>query len=347
GHLALVALRARDSRILANAALRPTARGWRIVELQARFNHDPGEELRRRVRAWVAGLPGPDAPDTAAPPARRSRSGRHRPAHPSPAARLARDLGGRVADLVAAAAAEPASAHATTVIAALAAREGTAGDPYGALTALRRATGDRPLAAACRRALADPAGLVALWQATGDRPLARVLAGLPDADADRLGPLLLDAPLPRTLRALARLPGIAPVRTGHLVALRVRAALGTLLREDASELARAVDADPYAPLVRAAALAVTSWGGLNAGAVTAVLPARHVEIPDFPRSALNDQRWEASWPDATELGAVADGFWDHIADHGLLLPVSWLSGGGWPALWSRAARHRPPGTLSG
>jgi hypothetical protein len=46
-------------------------------------------------------------------------------------------------------------------------------------------------------------------------------------------------------------------------------------------------------------------------------------------------------PDAIELGATPDGFWDRIAAHGLLLPASWLSGGGWPTLWSRAA-HRPP-----
>ncbi|MFL6076838.1 MAG: hypothetical protein ACJ73S_25875, partial [Mycobacteriales bacterium] len=82
GRAALIALRAPDGRILANAELRPAAGRWRVVELEARFNQDPGEELRHRVRAWAAGLPGPAAPDTAAaPPARRARSGRHRPAH--------------------------------------------------------------------------------------------------------------------------------------------------------------------------------------------------------------------------------------------------------------------------
>jgi hypothetical protein len=73
-------------------------------------------------------------------------------------------------------------------------------------------------------------------------------------------------------------------------------------------------------------------------------------MPDRPRSALNDSTWEASWPDAAELGAAAGGFWDRIADHGLLLPASWLPAGGWPVLWSRAARRRQPAgawTLSG
>jgi hypothetical protein len=109
--------------------------------------------------------------------------------------------------------------------------------------------------------------------------------------------------------------------------------------------------EPYAALIRAAALTVTSWGGLGpveyrpaappTGAVTVVSPRRRVQVPGFPQSSLKDESWQAAWPDAIELGASPDGFWDRIAAHGLLLPSSWLSGGGWPTLWSRAARHPP------
>jgi hypothetical protein len=225
-----------------------------------------------------------------------------------------------------------------------------AADPHDALTALRRAT-PADLARACRLALADRAGpgLVDLWQATSERPLTRVVAAMPPSTVDRLGPLLVDAPLPGSLRTLARLPKVAPARTTDLVALRVRAAIGVLLRHDLPELARAMDIGPYAPLIRAAALTVTSWGGLArvaqrpagppVGAVTAVCPRRRVRVPGFPQTSLKDELWQAAWPDAIELGATPDGFWDRIATHGLLLPSSWLSSGGWQTLWSRATRH--------
>jgi hypothetical protein len=62
-------------------------------------------------------------------------------------------------------------------------------------------------------------------------------------------------------------------------------------------------------------------------------------VPGFPASSLRDELWQAAWPDAVEMGGVPDGFWDRIAAHGLLMPSSWLTGGGWATLWSRAARH--------
>ena len=69
GRTVLVALRAPDGRILANAQLRPTARGWRLAEMKARFNGDPETELLLRTRDWVASLPVPQPPSRG--PARR------------------------------------------------------------------------------------------------------------------------------------------------------------------------------------------------------------------------------------------------------------------------------------
>jgi len=204
-----------------------------------------------------------------------------------------------------------------------------------ALTALRRVS-PATLTRACRLALVSPSGLADLWRASAVRPLAAAVADLPGAD--RLAPLLVDAPLPGSLRPLARRPHIAPARTADLVALRVRAALGILLRGDAPELAAAVRAAPDAGLVRAAALAVTTWGPTTL-ATAPVAPRGRVRLPGYPVSSLRDAGWQAAWPDARELGADDDVFWDHIAAHGLLLPASWLTGGGWPALWSRTTTH--------
>jgi hypothetical protein len=100
-------------------------------------------------------------------------------------------------------------------------------------------------------------------------------------------------------------------------------------------LASAVTASPDASLIRAAALAVTSWG--ESAMSTAVTGARQVGVPGFPRTALDDEAWSGSWPDAVELGGAAEGFWDRIATHGLLLPASWVPHG-WASLWSRANR---------
>jgi hypothetical protein len=354
GRTVLVALRAPDGHILANAELRPTGRGWRLDEIRARFNADPEPELLRRTRDWVGGLAVPQPP-AAVPSADRTRERPPRAPRATPAGRVARELGGPLGDLAEAAIAQPGAAQSAQVLATLAARlagaPGTpAADPHDALIALRRSS-PAGLVGACQLALSEPAGpgLVDLWRAAGDRPLAQAVAAMPPSTVDRLGPLLVDAPLPGSLRTLAQLPMVAPARTTDLVALRVRAAFGVLLRRDAPELARAVNARPDGRLIRAAALTVTSWGGLGpvarpaagppAGAVTAVSPRRRVRVPGFPQSSLRDEYWQAAWPDAVELGATPDGFWDRVAAHGLLLPSSWLSGGGWATLWARAARN--------
>jgi hypothetical protein len=65
-----------------------------------------------------------------------------------------------------------------------------------------------------------------------------------------------------------------------------------------------------------------------------------VHVPGFPASALHEETgpWASAWPDAQELGAARESFWDRIAEHGLLVPAGWLSPGGWPALWQTAHR---------
>ncbi|GAA3726817.1 hypothetical protein GCM10022225_05010 [Plantactinospora mayteni] len=363
GRSALIALRAPDGRILVNAELRPSARGWRLEEIRARFNEDPDPTLLRQTGRWLRALA---LPEPAIPEPRRAapydETGPGQPARatrPRPAVRVLRDLGHRLDELAAATVAEPEAVRAAELLAVLATRLAgapatPASDPHDALTALRRAT-PAAVARACRLTLADPAGpgLVALWQASGYRPLARAVGTLPPSrpgtpappTVDRLAPLLVDAPLPGSLRPLARVGQVAVARTADLVALRLRAALGTLLRQDAAELAEAVRARPHPGLLRSAALAVTSWGGLPTGRpdarpstadVTAVAPRRRVRVPGFPQSSLRDENWQSGWPDAIELGAVPDGFWDRVATHGLVLPSSWLADGGWVPLWSRA-----------
>lgn len=325
GREILVALRAPDERIVVNVEVRLTGKGWRVGELKARFNEDPDADLSRRIRDWVASLPMPAEPDPEppiepSPPPRRAR-------RPASVTRLTAEVGERLGDL-----AEAATRPAPLLAALIDADPGPE-----ALVALRRA-GPATLARGCRRLLATvPAAT--LWAASGHRPLSAAVAAMPAPERDRLAPLGTDAPIPRTLRRLARLPRIAPARNAELVSIRVRAALGELLRADAPELADALTRRPHGPLLRAGVLAVTSWGGLGpAGAVTALTARRRIRVPGYPQTSLADDSWAAAWPDAIGLGGVPGEFWDRIAEHGLLVPSSWLSNGGWPVLWARAAR---------
>jgi hypothetical protein len=153
---------------------------------------------------------------------------------------------------------------------------------------------------------------------------------MPEAAATRFAPLTVDEPLPGALRGPARRPFTGSARTADVVALRVRAALGRLLRADDPDLAAAVRAHPDAGILRAAALASTTW---STG--TAVAAAKRVTVPGFPRTSLTDDSWQSAWPGAVELGAEPAVFWARIAAHGLLLPASWTAGN-FEALWARA-----------
>ncbi|WP_433717863.1 hypothetical protein ACQP2Y_27200 [Actinoplanes sp. CA-051413] len=327
GRQVLVALRGPDERIVANVEVRLTGRGWRIGEIKARFNEDPDEDLRRRTLDWIASLPLPVGEELDAGvepllpvPVRRAQ-------RPAPAARLTAEVGDRLGELA------EAALRPSPLLAALIGAE--PGPP--ALVALRRSS-PATLIRGCRRLLTD-VPIAELWEASEHRPLSEAVAGMPAAVRDKLAPLGADVPIPRTLRRLARLPRVAPARNAELVAIRLRAALGHLLREDAPELAQAMAGRPPRQLLRAGVLAVTSWGGLGAaGAVTAVTGRRRVRVPGYPQSSLNDEGWQAAWPDAVELGAEPEGFWPRIVAHGALVPSSWLGGGDWPALWGRATR---------
>jgi hypothetical protein len=320
GRIVLLALRDANGRILLNAELRPTGKGWRTGEVKARFNEDPDPQLLRHLQEWVRSLPLPAEPAPEPDPA--PGTGRA-PRRPAPARRLAAELGGRLEELTE----EPPEPTFARLL-------GVPATPEG-LVALRRqapATVER----AVRDALADPAAAGELWAATAARPMAAAVTAMPEDVRGRLTPLVRDEPLPAALRKLARLPRVAPARTADLVALRVRAAFGALLRADDAALAAAMTRRPHAPLLRAAALAVTSWGGRTGPAVTAVAARRRVRLPGYPESSLRDESWQGAWPDAIELGGDPEAFWTGIARHGLVLPASWL-GAGWPALWARSS----------
>jgi hypothetical protein len=325
GRQVLLALRGPDERIVANVEVRLTGKGWRLGEMRARFNEDPDAGLVQRTRDWIAVLPAPYEPDPA--PLEPALPPERRPQRPVAAARLTAEVGERLGDLA------RQTLRPAPLLAALIDAEPTP----EALVALRRSS-PAALTRGCRRLL-ETVPIAAVWEASAHRPLSEAVAAMPPPVRDKLAPLCRDVPIPRTLRRLARLPWVAPARNAELVAIRLRAALGELLRTDAPELAHAMAIRPHGPLLRAGALAVTSWGGLGpAGEVTAVVARRRVRVPGYPESSLRGGLWQAAWPDAVELGAVQDRFWEAIAAHGLLVPASWLTAGDWPTLWARASR---------
>ncbi|MEU8363692.1 hypothetical protein AB0C27_47495 [Nonomuraea sp. NPDC048882] len=209
------------------------------------------------------------------------------------------------------------------------------------LAALRRLSSDR-IERACRHGL-PATGLVALWRATGVRPLERALAAALDPrlrdQYDRLPLLLADAPLPGSLRRLARHEAIAPARSMELVARRIRAALGRLVRAGDPVLADHVARRADTALLCALVIAVTSWPDAGPPTVAVTRPGE-TAVPGFPRTDLDDPDgpWRRAFPAAVELGADLAVFNERIATDGLRVPSAWLGRGGWPALWQRAAR---------
>jgi hypothetical protein len=259
------------------------------------------------------------------------------------------DCAGQLGDLVTAAMAQPSTVDAVAVLAALAGP--ATADP---LTALRRMSAEQVATAvrnaldnAVRRADGRPIGFAALWAATGARPLATALAGLAPAMRERyplLARLETAEPLPRSLRVLTRRPRIAPGRSTDVTTLRVRAALGDLVRAGDPVVGAAIAAEATTPALCALVTAVSLWGDVDA--VTPVLPPRKVRVPGYPASSLADPDgpWQRAWPAARDLGAPVDDFWPRIAADGLVVPTAWLRQGGWDALWRvTAARSRRPG----
>jgi hypothetical protein len=354
GRCVLIALVGPDGRPVANLDLQragsPGA-AWRIEQLAARFNADPEPAFAAAVRAWVrtivppAGLDAePEAPPAAEGPALRQRAARHRQR------RLRDDCAGPLADGVAAALAKPSTVDALWTLRELAAP--APADPLLALTSLRRASAER-LTAVVRTALSvenggnKAVGLARFWTATGARPAAAALADL-DPDLRERHPALArfaqPAPLPGALRALSRRPDIAPARSMDLVTLRLRAALGRLARAGDPVLAAAVAGAATTPALCALVVAVTAWGDVPD--TVAITAPRQATVPGFPETTLadDDGPWRRALPDAADLGAPVDTFWDRVGEGGLRVPAAWLTAGagGWPALWRRAVqvRHR-------
>ncbi|XVQ09865.1 hypothetical protein ACQP1W_46355 [Spirillospora sp. CA-255316] len=351
GRCGLAALYGEDGQVRVNlelVPLRPEVRGWRVSEMAARFNEDPDPDLARRIRGWVGTIPGTgqaaDGTDGAAageeaPP---GRSGR-RPPRP----RLLRDAGPALADLAVKAWDDQVTGGAVRALAVLASApsdgDGGPQEAFAQLTRLRR-LGAASLAGACRNVLdRRELDLADLWALSGIRPLEAALDGLDPALRDRFGQLRLltgAAPLPGSLRKLARDPRVAPAYSMGLVGLRLRAAIGRLVRDGDPALARSVTGRPTVPMLCALTVHVTCEA--PAIELAPVAAPRAVTVPGFPASSLDDKDgpWYRAFPDARELGADTAAFWNQVSRRGLCVPAAWVArGGGWPGLWSRA--HHP------
>lgn len=338
GRSALTGLFDENEVLVVNAELvprRPAVRGWRVAEIAARFNQAPDAALERRFSEWVETVPcaavgevGLVRPDEVPP----ARTGRRRPVP-----RLVEVVGPALSALARRAWEAKVDDR---VLEAFAALTGTA--PDAALTRVRRLQ-PGPLADSCSRALNDgTVSLSGLWAATGVRPLRTAVAALDPALRDRFDQLSLlfdEPPLAKSLRRLVKLPAIDAAYALDRAARDVRSAIGTLAIRDDPVIARALTVRPAEPLLCALTIMITC-SPPETGLLT-VAPPRTVTVPGYPSTTLNDESgpWQRALTDARELGADTSTFWDQIEEHGLLAPASWLSGGDWTALWSRAHRQ--------
>lgn len=342
GLCVLMALRdPATGRIVANLDIRRRTGGWHVHELRARFNDDVPPAVEKQVKQWVSGIPSPvlssPEPVLPVPPVRvRGGSGRR-----SAAGRLPAEL---IRALTVAVEQELASVNsARRTYVTLARGLGRAGqpadfDPQAAVVALKRLSSAEHVEL-LRTALDAGLSASSLWQATRVRPLAAAVAGLdPDLrEYDRLGTLADGSPLPRTLRALVRRPEIAPAHALDVVSRAVRTAMGALAGDDA--LIRAVARRPSTELVCALTIVTTCTPSTTDSTVPVSEPKK-TTVPGFPATDLADEHgpWQHAMAAAAELGASVELFWEHVAEHGLRVPVALLGKGGWPALWSRAHR---------
>jgi hypothetical protein len=326
GRTVLAALRDPDGRLVANIELLPTGNaGWHVEELRARFNHDPEPELERRIEEWVATLPGVPRRLGPSPTPRAHTRGRPRRQDGL------REVGEALDALAGEALRTEETIEAQRVLDTPAITPVTTG---------RRRHGPERFDQAVRETLADRAAqLVPLWRATAVRPLAGALSRLDPRLRDRyanLDALAADSPLPPARRRLARLPEVAQARAMDLAALRLRAALGRLVRGADPVLPEAVTRYADTPLLCAMVLAVSTACVVPDRALAIVLAAGRDRVPGYPESWLCDPAgpWQRAWPDATELGADPQWTGQRIR---LRVPNGWLGRGGWPALWGRAA----------
>ncbi|XRQ14162.1 hypothetical protein ACN3XK_25770 [Actinomadura welshii] len=335
GRTVLIGLYDRRGMLVVNAELvplRPASRGWRVEEIAARFNADPDGELERRIRDWAATISAAVEEEPAAVP---DELPPVRPARRRAAPRLVEHVGPALGALAQRAWDETAPG-VLDVYAAVAATP-----PDAALVRLRR-LGAAQLASAVRRALdTGPVDLLGLWTATGTRPLETALEALDPSLRDRFDrlPLLLgEPPLPKTLRRLVKRPDITGAYDLDLAGRRTRRAIGRLALQDDPVIARALRRRATEPLLCALAVAVTCEApDIELAVVTK--PGSDIVL-GYPHSTLDDRPWWLAESAARELGADTAGFRDAVAEHGLRVPASWLTAGGWTALWSRAHSHR-------
>jgi hypothetical protein len=329
GRCVLAALRDGEDRVVANIEFVPRGAGrpgWRVNELRARFNTDAGADLAARLMSWVAPVPSATAPS----PAQR-RTHQRGPHRPQRRRRRLKDLGDRLTDLAAAALSDAVTIDATTARCA---------SPM--LAVVTRRTPPVALDEAVRHSIAhETPDLARFWWLTSVRPMAAALAGLDDELRRRAGLVELlgtETPLPRGMRRLARLREVGEARTVDLIALRLRAALGRLVRAADPVLALAVGPHADPDLLCALVLAASAGPAIPAGELTPLTRRGDIEVPGFPPSTLDDEHgpWHRALTGAQELGA--DLHW-RAPYPALVVPTSWLGPGGWPALWARAARR--------
>ncbi|MFV2212521.1 hypothetical protein ACFHW2_20145 [Actinomadura sp. LOL_016] len=334
GTSVLVGLYGPGGRLVANAemtALKPAARGWCVSQIEGRFNESAPRELAEAFRARVGAIPG------AAPAVTDDGGAAGGPPGGAPFARpVRRRAGDRLLEEAGPALRERVRLDGAALEVLAAVAETT---PDAAAVRVRRSSLDR-LAKDCARVL-DGAGIARVWEATAHRPLRDAVEALDPALRDRFGslPLLFgEPPLPKSLRRLVRLPGLADAYAVDLAARRVRRALGLLAVRDDPAVARAVRRRTTEPLL--CALTVHTTCARPAIPLVPVSAPRGATVPGFPATTLADEDgpWRRAFPDARELGSDIGVFWTEIAEHGMRVPASWPPPGGWPALWSRAHR---------
>jgi hypothetical protein len=118
----------------------------------------------------------------------------------------------------------------------------------------------------------------------------------------------------------------------------VSRAIGHLAIGDDPVIARSLADRANEPLLCALTLTITcSAPNIK---LVAVAPPRKVRMPDYRATTLNDESgpWQQALPHARELRADTSAFWNQIAENGLRVPASWLTGGSWTSLWARAHR---------
>ena len=336
GRSVLTGLYDKDGALIVNAELvarRLAARGWRVGEIQARFNNAPDADVERRFRNWVEAVPAVTVSERdqalaeEVPPDR----GQRRVLRP----RLVSNVGPALG-VPAQRAWEEVDAEVLGTFAAVA---GTS--PDAALPRLRR-FGAGGLADACRRALdGGTVSLHGLWGVSGVRPLRAAVAELDPSlrdSFDQLSPLFGEPPMAKSLRRLVKLPAIADAYALDLVGRRVRGAIGNLAVRDDQVIARGFGGRTSEALLCALTVLVTCRGPQID--LTTVAAPRVVAVPGYPATALDSESgpWQRAFSDARELGADTSVFWDEVAEHGLRVPTSWLAGSSWTALWGRAHR---------